>query len=87
MNFKEWILSLFKDERGQISVKPVIAIMGSLALCLSMLFTTYLHIELIQNPAYVDSVTYITIAGMGADTLDKFSNRPKASKDSTEQPS
>ena len=32
MNFKEWIIDLFKDERGAISVKPVIAFIGALFL-------------------------------------------------------
>ena len=25
MNFKQWVIDLFKDERGSTSVKPVIA--------------------------------------------------------------
>ena len=30
MTFKQWIIELFKDERGSISVKPVIAFIGAL---------------------------------------------------------
>jgi hypothetical protein len=33
MNFKQWIIDLFKDERGSTSIKPVIAFVGALFLC------------------------------------------------------
>jgi hypothetical protein len=37
MNFKQWLIDLFKDERGATSIKPVIAFVGALFLCGTML--------------------------------------------------
>jgi hypothetical protein len=72
MNFKEWIIDLFKDERGAISIKPVIAFVGALFLCGTMLANSYSKEEFKPSDALVNAVMVITAVGMGADTLDKF---------------
>jgi hypothetical protein len=41
MTFKEWIIDLFKDERGSISIKPVIGFVGTLFLCGTMLANSF----------------------------------------------
>jgi hypothetical protein len=81
MTFKEWVIDLFKDERGAISVKPVIAFFGALFLCATMLANSYSSKEIAPSDKLVDAVMIITAIGMGADTVDKFS---KKSKDETE---
>ena len=72
MTFKEWVIDIFKDERGAISVKPVIAFLGSLFLCGTMLANSFSHKEFAPSPELVNAVMVITAIGMGADTLDKF---------------
>jgi hypothetical protein len=77
MNFKEWIIDLFKDERGAISVKPVIAFVGALFLCGTMLANSFSNKEFAPSPELVNAVMVITAIGMGADSLDKFSTKKK----------
>lgn len=76
MTFKEWIIELLKDERGGVSIKPVITLIGSLVLCISMLMQAWIPAF---NPSdtLVNAIMIVTGIGMGADTMDKFSYRPK----------
>ena len=78
MTFKQWLVELFKDERGSISVKPVIAFIGALFLCGTMLANSFSAKEIAPSDKLVDSVMIITAIGMGADTLDKFSKKAPA---------
>jgi len=78
MNFKQWIIELFKDERGSTSIKPVIAFIGTLFLCGTMLANSFTHGDIKPSDALVEAVMVITAIGMGADTLDKFSFKKKA---------
>ena len=77
MNFKQWLIELFKDERGTISVKPVIAFVGALFLCITMMLNSFSHADFAPSPELVNAVMLITGIGMGADTVDKFSHKKK----------
>ena len=77
VTFKQWILDLFKDERGSTSIKPVIALMGAVFLCVTMTINSLSQKDFNPNPELVYAVTAITIAGMGADSIDKFSRKKK----------
>ena len=77
MNFKAWVIDLFKDERGSTSIKPVIAFIGSLVLCVTMLLNSYTHEQFKPAAELVNAVMVITAIGLGADTLDKFSFKGK----------
>jgi hypothetical protein len=84
MNFKQWVIDLFEDERGSTSIKPVIAFIGSLFLCITMLLNSYSHEEFKPAPELVNAVMIITAIGMGADTLDKFSFKGKKENSESE---
>ena len=75
MTFKEWVIDIFKDERGAISVKPVIAFIGSLFLCGTMLANSFTEEHFKPAAELVNAVMVITAIGMGADTLDKFTSK------------
>jgi hypothetical protein len=77
MNFKEWIIDLFKDERGAISVKPVIAFIGTMFLCGTMLANSFSEEHFKPADELVNAVMIITAIGMGADTVDKFTKKSK----------
>lgn len=77
MDFKSWILDLFKDERGSTSIKPVVALIGALFLCGTMLLNSFSKENLKPSSDLVNAVMVITAIGMGADTLDKFSSKKK----------
>jgi hypothetical protein len=74
MTFKTWVINLFEDERQRTSIKPVIALLGSLILCGTMIVNS-LHPSFVPASYLVDAVMIITAIGMGADSLDKFSLR------------
>lgn len=75
MNFKSWIIELFKDERGSTSIKPVIAFVGALFLCSTMMINSFSHGDIKPSADLVNAVMVITAIGMGADTLDKFTHK------------
>jgi hypothetical protein len=75
MTFKNWLVDLFKDERGSTSVKPLIAFIGSLFLCITMTINSFSHSDFAPSDNLVNAVLVITAIGMGADTLDKFSHK------------
>jgi ATP/ADP translocase len=75
MTFKEWIIDLFKDERGSTSIKPVIGFIGALFLCGTMLANSFTEEHFKPAAELVNAVMIITAVGMGADTLDKFSKK------------
>jgi hypothetical protein len=77
MKFKEWAIELFKDERGSISVKPVIAFVGAMFLCITMVLNSFSHADFAPSPELVNAVMLITGIGMGADTVDKFTHKKK----------
>jgi hypothetical protein len=79
MNFKQWVIDLFKDERGATSIKPVIAFMGALFLCGTMLANSFSHEQFKPSVELVNAVMLITAVGMGADTIDKFTAKKKES--------
>lgn len=76
MTFKQWVLELLKDERGGVSIKPVIALLGALSLCFGML-ATGINDNIKPSDAIVNAIMIITGIGMGADTMDKFSLKGK----------
>ena len=77
MTFKEWMISLFSDERGSISIKPVIGFIGALFLCGTMLANSFSEDRFKPYAELVNAVMVITAVGMGADTLDKFTAKKK----------
>ena len=86
MDFKEWIIDVFKDERGSISIKPVIAFMGALFLCGTMTANSFTEEHFKPAAELVNAVMIITAIGMGADSLDKFSFKGKTEEKPEEKP-
>jgi hypothetical protein len=83
MSLKQWLVDLFKDERGSTSIKPVIAFVGALFLCGTMLANSFTEEHFKPADSLVNAVMVITAIGMGADTLDKFSFKKKSDDEST----
>ena len=81
MTFKQWVIELFKDERGSISVKPVIAFIGALFLCGTMLVNSFSEEHFKPAAELVNAVMVITAMGMGADTLDKLTHKGETKKE------
>jgi len=73
MKFKEWIVDLFKDERNNTSIKPVVSFIGTLVLCAALIISLVSKRDMEPSTALVDAVVIITCIGLGSDSLDKFS--------------
>ena len=85
MNYQQWIIDLFKDERGSTSIKPVVAFIGTLFLCGTMTANSFSHEDFKPADSLVDAVMIITAIGLGADSLDKFSKK-KVEEPKSEEP-
>jgi len=86
MTFKKWIIDLFKDERGSVSIKPVVAFIGAMFLCVTMTVNSFSHEEFKPADSLVDAVMIITCIGLGADSIDKFSHKKKEETTIPEEP-
>lgn len=71
--FIDWVIELLKDERGSTSIKPLIALIGSLILCGSMISGFFIDKTVIPSDTLINGIVFITIAAMGGDSIDKFS--------------
>ena len=67
--------SLLSDESGQQSTKRILAIIGTLFLCVTMVLNSYSHEEIKPATELVSAVEMIVIVCIGATTIDKFSKR------------
>jgi hypothetical protein len=86
MTFKKWIIELFKDERGSISIKPVVAFIGALFLCGTMTVNSFSEEHFKPADTLVNAVMVITAIGLGADSIDKFSHKKTAETSTPEEP-
>ena len=75
MTFKEFVVDLFKDEKGSISMKPLIGFICSLFLCGTLLANSFSHGDIKPSDKLVEAVMLITIATVAGDTWDKFSKK------------
>lgn len=80
MTLKEWIVDLFKDERGSTSIKPVIAFVGLLFLGVTLIANSFSHGDVKPSEALVETVGLVVIIAISADTGDKFSKIIRADR-------
>lgn len=78
MTFKQWVLDLFKDERGSTSIKPVLALISTFFLCGTMTANSFSHGDIKPSEELVQAVMFVTLVCLGADTADKFSFKKKS---------
>lgn len=86
MTLKQWLIDLFKDERGVTSVKPFIALLGVTALIIAMIINLVNHNTNTVDGNLIDAVVVVTVVAMTGDTVDKFSLTKKKTPEPTETP-
>ena len=86
LTFIGWIVELFKDERGATSIKPIVAMIGTLFLCSTLIIGLITNGSVKIPDSVVQSVMVITIAGMGGDTVDKFSFKKPTTTEGDDKP-
>lgn len=78
---KNFLTSLLSDESGQQSTKRVLAISGTLFLCVTMMLNSFSSEEIKPSAELVSAVELIVIACIGATSLDKFSRKSNSSEE------
>ena len=88
MSMKTWVIDLFKDERRAASIKPVVAFIGALFLCIATILSMYTKGDVKPSDALVNAILVVTCVGLGSDSVDKFSYKPQAPVEApkTEEP-
>lgn len=66
---------MLQDEKGQQSTKRVIALTGTMFLCITMMLNSFSHETIKPSPELVSAVEMIVCVCVGATSLDKFSGR------------
>ena len=74
---KKFLKSLLQDEAGQQSTKRILAILGTLFLCTTMMITAFSHKTIEPSSELVSAIEVIVCVSIGATSLDKFANRTK----------
>lgn len=85
MKFKKVILEMLEDERGHISIKPVIAFILTLVLGTTLIINTTHPKEFQPAEAMIWGVVSVIIAAIAGDTTDKFSFKELIGKKKNEE--
>ncbi len=73
MTLSKTLLEMLKDERGQVSIKPVIAFVLSITLGVTLVINTIHPKEFQPADALIWGIVSIVVAAIAGDTTDKFS--------------
>lgn len=74
---KQFLLKMLSSSNGNISSKRVIGFAGFIFLTGSMLVSIFSKREITPAPELVDAVTYITMAALFGNTVEKFAGTSK----------
>lgn len=77
MKLSDFIVDLFKDERKSISIKPVLAFLGSCFLFFALIRCVIKGCSNSFPDELINSISFIIITCLSADTADKFSIKNK----------
>ena len=83
MTFKQWVIDLFKDERGSTSIKPVIAFLGALFLCGTMLANSFTEEHFKPADSLVNAVAMLAFGALGLTSFDKFTSLKNKTAEAT----
>lgn len=69
------LLEIFKGDKGQLSSKRFVGIIGAFVLFGTMAHNSLSTTDIAPSPELVTAVEYIVIACLGFTSIDKFSNK------------
>ena len=73
MKTKSILLEMLRDERGSVSVKPVLGFLLGITMGVTLVINTIHPKEYQPSDGLIWSVVTVIVACIGADTVDKFS--------------
>jgi len=81
---KNFFKSLLSDKKGQQSTKRILAIIGTLFLCVTMVLNSYAHETIKPAPELVAAIEFIVVVCVGATSIDKFASRNSSNSNSND---
>jgi len=72
------MLEMFKGDKGEVSSKRVVGIVGALVLFATMAHNSLSPEEIAPSKDLVSAVEFVVIACLGFTSIDKFANKDNA---------
>jgi hypothetical protein len=66
---------MFKGEKGEISSKRVVGIVGAIVLFVAMVLNIFYPKEISPSPDLIDAVKWVVIGALGITGVEKFANK------------
>lgn len=80
MKTREILVEMLRDERGSVSVKPVLGFLLGITMGVTLVINTLHPKEFQPSEGLIWGVVAVIIACVGADTVDKFSIKDLANR-------
>ena len=72
------ILEMFKGDKGEISSKRVVGIVGAIILFTTMVLNVMSPKDIAPSKDLISAVQFVVIACLGFTSIDKFANKDNA---------
>jgi hypothetical protein len=69
------LMEMFKGEKGEISSKRVVGIIGAIVLFVAMVLNIFYPKEISPSPDLIDAVKWVVIGALGITGVEKFANK------------
>jgi hypothetical protein len=69
------MLEMFKGDKGEISSKRVVGIIGAIVLFSAMVLNIFYPKEISPSPDLIDAVKWVVIGALGITGAEKFANK------------
>jgi len=69
------IMEMFKGDKGEISSKRVVGVLGAIVLFSAMVLNIFYPKEISPSPELIDAVKWVVIGSLGITGFEKFANK------------
>jgi hypothetical protein len=69
------MIEMFKGDKGEISSKRVVGIIGAIVLFSAMVLNIFYPKEISPSPDLIDAVKWVVIGALGITGAEKFANK------------
>jgi len=69
------MMEMFKGDKGEISSKRVVGIIGAIVLFSAMVLNIFYPKEISPSPDLIDAVKWVVIGALGITGAEKFANK------------
>ena len=72
------MMEMFKGDKGEVSSKRVVGIVGALILFTTMVLNVMIPKDIAPSKDLISAVQFVVIACLGFTSIDKFANKDNA---------